>query len=171
VIAAVRGYAVGQGHELAGMCDMTVAAYDAVFGELQIRHGFGPPILVTPFLTGIKQAKEILMLGERISAQDALRLGIVNRVVPGDELMATAEEMCRKMAALPQKTVRSNKLLVNRAYELGGFKQALDYRSDAGVAAAMGTTAEEPDPHLKVLREQGWEAFRASRDALYEDSH
>ena len=170
VIAAVRGYAVGQGHELAGMCDITIAADDAVFGELQIRHGFGPPILVTPFLTGIKQAKEILMLGERISAQDALRLGIVNRVVPGDELMSAAEEMCRKLAALPQKTVKANKLLVNRAYELGGFRQSLDYRSDASLAAATGTTAEEPDPHLKVLREQGWEAFRASRDGLYQDS-
>ncbi|MGE3072988.1 MAG: enoyl-CoA hydratase/isomerase family protein [Dehalococcoidia bacterium] len=170
VIAAVRGYAVGQGHELAGMCDMTVASEDAVFGELQIRHSFGPPILVTPFLTGIKQAKEILMLGERISAQDALRLGIVNRVVPADDLMATAEDMARKMAALPQKTVRTNKLLVNRSYELQGFRQALDYRADPAIAASMGTAAEEPDPHLKVLREQGWEAFRASRDQLYEDS-
>ncbi len=170
VIAAVRGYAVGQGHELAGMCDLTIAAEDAVFGELQIRHGFGPPILVTPFLTGIKQAKEILMLGERISAQEALRLGIVNRVVPNDDLMATAEEMARKLAALPQKTVRSNKLLVNRAYELAGFHQALGYRSDPAIAEVMGTTAEDPDPHLRVLREQGWEAFRASRDAAYADS-
>jgi len=166
----VRGYAVGQGHELAGMCDMTIASDDAVFGELQIRHSFGPPILVTPFLTGIKQAKEILMLGERINAQDALRLGLVNRVVPGDELIATAEEMARKLAALPQKTVRSNKLLVNRAYELQGFRQALDYRTDPAIAAAMGTNTEEPDPHLKVLKEQGWEAFRASRDQMYKDS-
>lgn len=170
VIAAVRGYAVGQGHELAGMCDMTVASEDAVFGELQIRHSFGPPILVTPFLTGIKQAKEILMLGERISAQDALRLGIVNRVVPANELLSTAEDMARKMAALPQKTVRSNKLLVNRVYELAGFHQALAYRADPTIAGILGTTAEEPDPHLKVLREQGWEAFRASRDANYTDS-
>ncbi len=170
VIAAVRGYAVGQGHELAGMCDMTIASDDAVFGELQIRHSFGPPILVTPFLTGIKQAKEILMLGERINAQDALRLGLVNRVVPGDGLIATAEEMARKLAALPQKTVRSNKLLVNRAYELQGFRQALDYRTDPAIAAAMGTNTEEPDPHLKVLKEQGWEAFRASRDQMYKDS-
>jgi enoyl-CoA hydratase/carnithine racemase len=170
VIAAVKGYAVGQGHELAGMCDMTVASDDAVFGELQIRHSFGPPILVTPFLTGIKQAKEILMLGERINAKDALRLGLVNRVVPADEVMKTAEDMARKMAALPQKTVRSNKLLVNRAYELQGFRQALDYRADPAIAEALGTAAQEPDPHIKVLREQGWEAFRASRDQLYKDS-
>jgi enoyl-CoA hydratase/carnithine racemase len=167
VIAAVRGYAVGQGHELAGTCDMTIAAEDAVFGELQIRHSFGPPILISPFLVGLKQAKEILMLGERISAQEAHRLGLVNRVVPGDELMSTAEEMARKLAALPQKTVRSNKMLVNRVYELAGFREALDYRSDPAIAESLGTAAEEPDPHLKVLREQGWEAFRASRDALY----
>ena len=170
VIAAVHGYAVGQGHELAGMCDLTIASEDAVFGELQIRHSFGPPILVTPFLTGIKQAKEILMLGERISAQDALRLGLVNRVVPADGLMAAAEDVARKMAALPQKTVRSNKLLVNRVYELAGFHQALAYRADPAIAGILGTTVEEPDQHLKVLREQGWEAFRASRDALYKDS-
>ena len=170
VIAAVRGYAVGQGHELAGMCDLTIASEDAVFGELQIRHSFGPPILVTPFLTGIKQAKEILMLGERISAQVALRLGLVNRVVPADGLMAAAEDVARKMAALPQKTVRSNKLLVNRVYELAGFHQALAYRADPTIAGILGTTVEEPDQHLKVLREQGWEAFRASRDALYKDS-
>lgn len=167
VIAAVRGYAVGQGCELAGMCDVTIAADDAVLGEIQIRHGFGPPILITPFLVGLKQAKEMLLLGERINAQDALRLGLVNRVVPGDELMATAEDWAKKMAALPQKAVRQNKLLVNRVYELAGFREALDYRADAGLAERLGTQAAEPDPHLKVLREQGWEAFRQSRDVLY----
>lgn len=167
VVAAVRGYAVGQGFELAGTCDMTIASDDAVFGELQIRHGFGPPILITPFITGLKQAKETLLLGERISAQDALRMGFINRVVPGDELMATAEEMAKKLASLPQRTVRQNKLLVNRVYELAGFQQALDYRADKDLAERLGTEAAEPDPHLKVLREQGWEAFRQSRDANY----
>jgi len=167
VIAAVRGYAVGQGCELAGICDFTVAADDAVFGELQIRHGFAPPTLITPFLVGMKQAKEVLMLGERITAAEALRLGMVNRVVAGDQLMETAEEMARKLAALPQKAVRLNKVLVNRAYELAGFRLALDYRSDPAVATFTGQAASEPDPHLQVLRQEGWEAFRKSRDALY----
>ena len=167
VIAAVRGYAVGQGCELAGICDMTVAADDAIFGELQIRHGFGPPLLITPFLVGMKQAKEILMLGERINAAEALRLGLVNRVVPADRLMQEAEDIARKLIALPQNAVRTNKLLVNRAYELAGFRQALDYRSDPAIAELSGQAATEPDAHLQVLREQGWEAFRQSRDALY----
>lgn len=167
VIAAVRGYAVGQGCELAGICDFTIAADDAVFGELQIRHGFAPPLLITPFLAGLKQAKEILMLGERISAQDALRLGLVNRVVPGDELMAAAEEMAVKLASLPQHTVRGNKLLVNRAYEIAGFQEAINYHEDPNVAPYL-RRGGELDPNLKVLREQGWEAFRRSRDKLYQ---
>lgn len=167
VIAAVRGYAVGQGCELAGMCDLTIASDDSVFGEIQIRHGFGPPILITPYLVGMKQAKEILMMGERYSAQDAMRLGLVNKVVPADELMAAAEEMAKKLAALPAKAVKLNKLLVNRAYELQGFRDGLGYRSDPAIAEATGQEAADPDPHLKVLREQGWEAFRKSRDAVY----
>lgn len=168
VIAAVRGYAVGQGHELAGICDMTIAAEDATFGELQIRHGFAPPILITPFLVGPKQAKEILMMGERINAQEAFRLGLVNRVVPNDDLLGVAEEMVKKMGALPQGAVRSNKLLVNRAYELAGFQEALNYRNDPFMAELLKARGEL-DPHLKVLREQGWEAFRKSRDVLYQE--
>lgn len=168
VIAAVRGFAVGQGHELAGMCDLTVAAEDAVFGELQIRHGFAPPLLISPFLVGMKHAKEVLMLGERINAEDALRMGICNRVVPGERLLDEAIDIASKLAALPQRAVKLNKLLVNRAYEVAGFNEALDYRSDASLADYLG--AGEPDPHLKVLREKGWEAFRVSRDKLYEDS-
>ncbi|MDZ7728294.1 MAG: hypothetical protein U5Q44_08935 [Dehalococcoidia bacterium] len=59
-----------------------------------------------------------------------------------------------------------NKQLVNRAYQVAGFMEALDYRSDESLAEMLGT-GSEPDPHLKVLREQGWEAFRQSRDVLY----
>jgi enoyl-CoA hydratase/carnithine racemase len=170
VIAAVRGAAVGQGHELAGSCDLTICAEDAIFGELQIRHGFGPPILITPFITGTaKQAKEVLLLGERISAVEALRLGIANKVVPGDQLMATAEDWARRLATLPGNTVATNKILVNRVFELAGFKEALNYREDPAIAplvAGGGAQAEA----LKVLQEQGWEAFRKARDAQYQDS-
>lgn len=167
VIAAVRGYAVGQGYELAGICDLTIASDDATFGELQIRHGFGPPILITPFLVGLKQAKEILMLGERIPAAEALRLGLVNRVVPAGDLMAEAVSMAKKLAALPGKTVRTNKILVNRAYEAGGFRDALNYRNDPLVMAMENAAGSSGAEHLKVLREQGWEAFRKSRDELF----
>jgi enoyl-CoA hydratase len=169
VIAAVRGFAVGQGVELAGICDLTIAGESARFGETQIRHGFGPPVLITPFLTGShKQAKELLLLGEQYSAQEALRLGLVNRVVPDDKVLEEAEGVARKLAALSQRAVRQNKVLVNRAYELAGFREALNYRGDPAVQA-VATETEASDEHIRVLREQGWEAFRESRDRLYRD--
>ena len=168
VIAAVRGPAVGQGCELAGICDLTIAAEDARFGETQIRHGFGPPLLITPYLLGPKQAKELLLLGEIYNAREAQRLGLVNKVVPNDRLLAEAEAMARKLAALPQRAVRTNKALVNRVHELAGFQAGLDYRDDPVIqAVSQHTPGDELNAHLKVLREQGWEAFRQSRDALY----
>jgi enoyl-CoA hydratase/carnithine racemase len=87
--------------------------------------------------------------------------------VPGDQLTATAEEWAKKLASLPQHAVRSNKLLVNRVYEVAGFMTALDYRSDPAMAAMLEQRGAALDPNLKVLREQGWEAFRRSRDAMY----
>lgn len=171
VIAAVNGHAVGQGCELAGICDITIAAEDAKFGEIQIRHGFGPPILISPFLLGLKQAKELLLLGEIVDAQEAQRLGLVNRIVPPEELLPAAEAMARKLAGLSQRAVRTNKLLVNRAYELAGFRDALDYQNDP-LIKAVGESAggSGQSEHLRVLREQGWEAFRESRDAMYRES-
>jgi enoyl-CoA hydratase len=171
VIAAVQGYAVGQGCELAGICDLTVAADDAKFGEIQIRHGFGPPILIAPYLLGLKQAKELHQHGEMVDAAEAQRLGLVNRVVPPDQLLAEAEKIARRCAALPVRAVRTNKVLINRAYELAGFRSALDYRSDPLVAAlsAAAPGSDELNAHLKVLRERGWEAFRESRDAIYRE--
>jgi enoyl-CoA hydratase/carnithine racemase len=168
VIAAVHGYAVGQGCELAGVCDLTIAAETAQFGEIQIRHGFGPPVLIAPYLTGPKQAKELLMLGETYSAAEAQRLGLVNRVVPDEALLQEAEAIARKLAALPARAVRTNKLLVNRVHELAGFREALDYRSDPVIQALSGRE-QATNEHLRVLREQGWEAFRRSRDAIYEE--
>ncbi len=169
VIAAVQGHAVGQGCELAGVCDLTIAAEDAKFGEIQIRHGFGPPILITPYLAGPKQAKELLLLGEMHDAQEAVRLGLVNRVVPADRLLAEAEQLAKKIAALKQSTVRLNKLLVNRVHELAGLPAGLDYRDDPLVKVYLQGAESQQSEHLKVLRERGWEAFRASRDALYRE--
>ncbi len=171
VIAAVRGHAVGQGAEIAGMCDMTIAAEDAQFGEIQIRHGFGPPILISPFLTGLKQAKELMMLGEIYGAEDALRLGLVNRVVPGDRLDEEAATWARKLAALPQRAVALNKALVNRVYELAGFQAALDYGDDPAIRALSDRSAsdDEGTRRIGVLRDRGWEQFKRERDAAYRE--
>lgn len=169
VIAAVRGHAVGQGFELAGVCDFTIAAEDARFGEIQIRHGGSPPVLIAPFLTGLKNAKEILLLGEQINAQEALRMGLANRVVPVADLQAEAETMARKIASLPSGAVRRNKMLVNRVYHLAGFQQALAYRDDPEIADALnsGDSDQLGVERRRMISETGWGAFRETRDASY----
>ena len=170
VIAAVRGHAVGQGCELAGVCDFTIAAESARLGEIQIRHGFGVPVLITPFLTGQKQAKEILLLGEVIMPDDALRMGLVNRVVPDDQLEEAATEMARKLASLPPSVVRTNKRLVNLVYEQMGLIDAVRYRDHEALTEFLEAEDTVGTGRQRIREEQGWAAFKRERDQGYEES-
>ena len=170
VIAAVRGHAVGQGCELAGVCDFTIAAESARLGEIQIRHGFGVPVLITPFLTGQKQAKEILLLGEVIMPDDALRMGLVNRVVPDDQLEEAATEMARKLASLPPSVVRTNKRLVNLVYEQMGLIDAVRYRDNEALTEILEAEDTVGAGRQRIREEQGWAAFKRERDQGYEES-
>ena len=169
VIAAVHGFAIGLAFELAGICDFTVLAEDAKVGEIQIRHGYGPPILMTPYVVTLKRAKEILLLGDMVDAKDALTMGLVNRVVPADKVMEEAESIAQRIAALPQATVKMNKALINRSYEIAGFRSALSYRDDPDFADLWKTSQQDDETRerLQVLQDKGWEAFRNERDARY----
>ena len=151
------------------MCDLTIAAEDARFGEIQIRHGGSPPVLIAPFLAGLKSAKEILLLGEQINAQDALRMGLANRVVPVEDLQSEAEAMARKIASLPSGAVRRNKMLVNRVYQLAGFKEALAYHDNPEIAAALESADSDQVgmERRRMISETGWGAFKDTRDALF----
>lgn len=170
VIASVRGHAVGQGCELAGVCDFTVASENARLGEIQIRHGFGVPVLITPFLTTQKLAKEVLLLGEVITAEDAHRMGLVNRGVPDDQLDEAADEMARKLAALPPTVVRMNKRLVNMVYEQMGLIDAVRYRDNEGLRELLEAEDSVGAGRQRIREEQGWAAFKRERDQGYEES-
>ena len=170
VIASVRGHAVGQGCELAGVCDFTVASQSARLGEIQIRHGFGIPVLITPFLTTQKLAKEVLLLGEVITAEDAHRMGLVNRVVPDDQLDEAADAMARKLAALPPTVVRMNKRLVNMVYEQMGLIDAVRYRDNEALRELLEAEDSVGAGRQRIREEQGWAAFKRERDRGYEES-
>jgi enoyl-CoA hydratase len=124
VIAAVHGYCLGQACELAAVCDLTVAAEGATFGEVEINHGWGPPLPVTPMVLGPKQAKEVLLLGEMFGAAVALRLGLVNRVVKDEDLNAEVARITARIAALKPEAVAANKRLVNSGYDTAAFLSA-----------------------------------------------
>ena len=170
VIAAVRGHAVGLGCQLAGVCDLTIASETARIGELQIRNGLAAPVLITPFLTGPKQAKELMLLGDVLDAHDALRIGLVNRVVPDDELDAEAEAMARKLAALPENAVRLNKAVINRVYELMGFREATAYPEDDAIRTLTEAGNDVAEAGRRVRETDGWAAFKCERDRGYEEA-
>jgi enoyl-CoA hydratase len=121
LIAAVRGFALGGGCELAMACDMIVAGDDAVFGQPEIRIGVMPGAGGTQRLTraiGKARAMELILTGETIPAREALALGLVTRVVAREETLAEALRLAARIAEMPPLAVMAAKEAVNRAYEL-----------------------------------------------------
>jgi len=98
-----------------------VAASSARFGEVEINHGWGPPLPITPFALGLKRAKEVLLLGEMMDAEVAVQIGLVNRVVDDGDLDAEVARMADRIAVLKPEAVAANKRLVNGRYERAGF--------------------------------------------------
>jgi enoyl-CoA hydratase len=96
-------------------CDMIVAGAGASFGEPEIRYGSGPVTLLMPFVLGQKKTNELLFTGDVIDAETALRAGLVNRVVPDEEIEAEVEGLVRKIAPTPLPVLRLTKLALLRA--------------------------------------------------------
>ena len=120
IIAAVSGYALGGGCEVAMSCDMIVASETAVFGQPEINLGIIPGAGGTQRLTravGKALAMEIMLTDRKLSAQEALHYGLVNRVAPLDEYMDVAISIAQKVARRSQVAIRLTKEAINKAYE------------------------------------------------------
>ena len=120
IIAAVAGFALGGGCEIAMMCDFILAADTAKFGQPEINLGVAPGIGGTQRLTrqvGKSKAMEMILTGRMMDAAEAERSGLVSRIVPAAELMAMAMEAAKKIAAQSPLAVMMNKEMVNAAYE------------------------------------------------------
>lgn len=115
VIAAVNGPAIGAGLDLTCMCDVRIAADNAVFAESFVKVGIVPGdggAWLLPRIVGFSKATELALTGETIGAEEALRIGLVSRVVPGADLLAAAREVADKIAANPPHAVRMTKRLL-----------------------------------------------------------
>ena len=121
VLAAVRGFALGGGCELALLCDLIVAGDDATFGQPEIKLGVIPGAGGTQRLTraiGKARAMELILTGRSVDAREADRLGMVSLLVPAEETVGRALELAARIAAMPPLAVRAAKAAVNAAAEL-----------------------------------------------------
>ena len=127
-IAMVQGHCVAAGFMLAAMCDLIVASDDAVFQNPVLRMtGAAVELLVEPWELGIRKAKEFLWTGDKLDAQEAWRLGLVNRVVPSAELMARTRELAERVALVPPQTAQIVKDSLNHTADLMGQRQSWKY--------------------------------------------
>jgi enoyl-CoA hydratase len=166
-IAAVRGPCLAGACELALACDITIAADDAFFGEPELKFGAGIVAMILPWVVGPKIAKEIILLGEdRIPAARAREIGMVNRVVPVDELERTALAIANHIAAIDPNLVKETKRAINWAFEARNMLEALE-EALAIDLAVEGAGSPDKIQFMEIARRDGLKAALAWRDARF----
>ncbi len=152
-LAVVNGAALGGGCELATFCDMVVASETAKFGQPEIKVGVLAPIaaVVFPSVLGPKKAMELLLSGETVEAHEALRLGLVNRVVPQDKLEEEAEGLVKSLTEKSGIVLRLNKKAVLESLDRG-FREGLDRVEEIYLRELMET--EDANEGLKAFMEK-----------------
>ena len=155
VIAAVQGAAAGFGLSLVLAADLALAAEDAVFTCGYIHLGTSPDGAMTailPAVVGLKQASELMLLGERFDAARALALGIINRVVPADVLMAETEALAERLAAGPGEAYARTKALIQASLGDTFDAQLRREAENFAACAASGDFAEGVRAFLEKRR-------------------
>jgi enoyl-CoA hydratase len=145
VVAAVNGFCLGGGCELAMACHLRVASEGARFGQPEVKLGIGPGYGATvrlPRLVGRGRATELLLTGEMIDAREAWRIGLVNRVVPGDRLLAETEGLLRSILAQGPLAVASVLEAVDAGFEMGSGEAQLLEANHFGLLSSTADMRE-----------------------------
>jgi len=148
IIAALNGDAIGMGATVALFCDIVLASDKARIGDPHVRMGLvagDGAAAIWPLLVGVNKAKEMLMTGDLIGAQEAERLGLVNRVVPQEQVMPAAMELAGRLAQHPSKAIRWTKLCINKR-----LREDINLVLDASLALE-GLSAATEDHREAVL--------------------
>jgi enoyl-CoA hydratase len=168
VIAQVHGYALAGGLELAMACDLIVAAEGTKLGEPEIRYGSAPVTLLMPYLIGQKRTRELLLTGDLIDAVEAERLGLINRVVPAEELATEVDRLADRLARTPPEVMGPTKRMLNRAMDAAGFRLGVEAGLDLGAIINAADTPEQREWDAMVRRD-GLKAALAWRDRRYDE--
>jgi enoyl-CoA hydratase len=168
-IALVHGFCMAGAFEVALACDITIAAEGTRFGEPEVRFGTGIVAMLLPWVALPKHAKEMLLTGnDKMDAARAHAIGIVNHVVPPEELVPFGRRMARDIAAAAGPSVFFTKKAMHRTYEIMGMRQALLASLDIDIILNSTPSAEKAE-FGRLRREQGLKAALAWRDSRFSD--
>jgi enoyl-CoA hydratase len=157
IIGAINGHAITGGFELALACDLLVASTEARFADTHIRVGVLPGWGLSqklPRLIGISRAKELSLTGNPIGAEQALAWGLVNRVVPPNELLPTCRALAADMLSCDANALRGYKKLIDRGYGMA-LSDALKHEADAAIRFAAGVTEDAIAARREGVMERG----------------
>ena len=170
VIAAINGYALAAGAALALTCDLAIAAEHAQLGEPEIRHYALSPMPIMPFLTHSKFLHEYYYTGDMINAAIMLRLGLVNRVVPADDLESVSMKLAERIAKVPAHPLEMTKRSLRHVYDMMGFSNAMRQHALSD-ALVLGADLPEQRQLMDLLAQEGMRAFLEARDGPFREDH
>src|SRR6266480_6666200 len=168
VIASVQGHVMGGGCELVMLCDLTIAADNASFGEPEVRFSSVGPAIVMPMIIGYKKARELLYFGDTIDAGTALALGMVNRIAPLAELREVSLKFAKRLSLISPEALYATKRAVNRVADAAGFRTALYAGLDV-VGPLYATTTEHGARFREIATTEGVPAAVRWRSAQFKE--
>jgi len=168
VIAAVQGHVMGGGCELVMLCDLTIAADNATFGEPEIRFSSVGPAIVMPAIIGYKKARELLYFGDAIDAETARQLGMINRVVPLADLREKSLAWAKRLALISPEALYATKLAINRGADAAGFTNRIHWGLDV-VAPLYATKTEFGQRFREIVEAEGVPAAVRWRAAQFRE--
>jgi len=167
IIGAINGWAMGAGSWLSLYTHITLASENAVFAQPEVRHGSNTSFMWT-LLGGYKNALRYGLTGDHIDAHEALRIGLVVKVVPADQLLDECFNIVERIAKVPPETVKINLHISTQGLEMMGLRKAWMLNSELAAMARL-TKREEFNKRLEEAKKKGGlEAFLKERDAPFQ---
>jgi enoyl-CoA hydratase/carnithine racemase len=167
VIGAVNGWTMGVGSWMALFTHITIASERAVFAQPEVRHGSNTGFIWT-LLAGFKDGLRYSLTGDHIDAEEALRIGLVNKIVPADRLLDECFAIVERIAKIPPETVKLNLAVAIMGMQMMGFKDA--WTMDGQMSAAAHTLLREElrRPLEEKRKNEGTRAYLQMRDGPFQ---
>lgn len=166
VIGSVQGHVLGGGCQLAMFCDLIIAAENARFGEPEVRFSNTGPAFIMPWIAGFRRAREMIYFGDTVDAQTAREFGMVNRVVPVEDLEAETLAYAKRLSMVAPEALTRTKLALKRGLEIAGFRNAINAGQEI-VNTLYATETEVGREFKRIADADGMKAALAWRAAHF----